>query len=144
MKTPREILLEQHQAAAPKLDALRKSAVAAVCDRRLAADDAQERRSQTAATVIWLTPWRELILPSRRVWAGLAAIWLVLAIVNLSQRDPLPAGRVAAAAPVMDFQTQQRWLNELLADRSLPMTADRPKTYLLQPSSERRLEILMT
>jgi len=144
MKTPREMLLERHRAVAPKLDAVRQSAVAAVCDRRTGTVDAHERRPQAAATSAWHVLWQELIMPSRRIWAGLAAVWLVLAVVNLSQRDHLPAGKVAAAAPVMDFQTQQRWLNELLADRSLPLSADRPKTFLPQPSSKRCLEILTT
>ena len=40
MKTPREILLARHQATAPKLDAIRQSTVAAVCDRRNFADTA--------------------------------------------------------------------------------------------------------
>jgi hypothetical protein len=33
MKKPRDILFARHQAAAPKLDAIRQSAVAAVYDR---------------------------------------------------------------------------------------------------------------
>src|SRR5208282_3767715 len=78
MKTPREILLERHLTAAPKLDAIRQSAVAAVCDRRISTDRAHERRSQTAVTMILETFWRELIWPSRRIWAGLAATWILV------------------------------------------------------------------
>ena len=144
MKTPREILLERHLAAAPKLDAIRHAVVTEELNNQ-----ATKEQSSSFDFVTWLlrcsnNVWSELVLPSRRMWAGLAAVWLVLAAVNLSQRDHSPAGGMAAAAPVMSFQEQQRWMNELFADRSLPMNADWPKPFVPQPSSERRIEILMT
>jgi hypothetical protein len=146
MKTPREILLERHQAAAPELDAIRQSAVAAVCDRRLEINDAHERRSQTAATMILKTFWRELILPSRRIWAGLAAVWLVLAAVNLSQRDHSPAGAMKSAPTpdlILTFRQQERLLTELIGPDEARSVA--PATpFLPQPRGERRLEILTT
>ena len=143
MKTPREILLGRHQAATPKLDVIRREIVGELNNKTT------KERSRGPNLVSWFlgcpnTVWRELILPSRRIWAGLAAVWLVLAIVNISQRDHSPAGRITSAAPTMSFQEQQRWMNELFADRSLPLDGDRPKTFLPQPSSERRIEILVT
>jgi hypothetical protein len=145
MKTPREILLERHQAAGTKLDAIRQSAVAAVCDRRPAMNDVLELRSQTAATMIWHVLWRELILPSRRIWAGLAAIWLVLAAVNLSQRDHMPAVPMASASPemILSFRQQERLLTELLGPDET-RAAEPATPFLPQPRSEGRLEILMT
>lgn len=143
MKKPREIFLARHQAAAPKLDAIRQSVVAEELNNK-----ATKEQSYRFDFVAWFLccskdVWRELILPSRRIWAGLAAVWLVLVAVNLSQRDHSPTGKVVAAAPMMSFQEQQRWFNELFADRALPMNADRPKTFLPQPSSQRQMEILM-
>ena len=120
MKTPRDILFTRHQNAAMKLDAVRQSTVAAVCDRRPSTNDAHERRSQTAATIIFQTLWRELIFPCRRIWAGLAAIWILIFIVNFSQRDgsqTMMAKSAPTAEMMMAFRDQQNLLNELLADR---------------------------
>jgi hypothetical protein len=32
--------------------------------------------------------WRELVLPSRRIWAGLACAWVVIAVLNLASSEP--------------------------------------------------------
>jgi len=141
MKTPREILLARHRAAEPRLDAIRESSVAAVCNRRVSTDRTNERRSQTAATMmaIWRVLWHELILPARRTWAGLAAAWLVLLIVNFSQREPLSSTTgqpVRSPVVMMSWQIQQRWMNELLSDRSIPPEAERPRTMVPGPRTE--------
>jgi hypothetical protein len=147
MKTPREILFARHQAAAPKLDAIRQSAVAAVCDRRFEMDDADERRSQTAATRILETFWRELIWPSRQIWTGLAAVWILILIFNFSQRDP--AGMMARKSPplspemILTFRQQERLLAELIGPNE-PQAVAPPKPFLPQPRSEGRFEILTT
>jgi hypothetical protein len=153
MKTPREILFARHQAAKPRLDAIRQAAVAAVCDRRESASDATERRSQTAATTrSWAatlvsvclrgltTPWRELILPTRRIWTGLATVWVLIFIINLSQRDTtssVTGQPVRSPAVMMSLEVQQRWMNELFADRSTPPEADRPKNIVPKPRTEK-------
>jgi hypothetical protein len=146
MKTPREILLKRHQAAAPKLDAIRQSVVAAVCDRRPAMNDALERRSQTAATKIWHVLWRELVFPSRRIWAGLAVIWLVLAAVNLTQRDHSPVAVMASTPPqmILSFRQQERLLTELLGPNNDARAAEPATPLLPQPRSEGRLDVLIT
>jgi hypothetical protein len=139
MKTPRDILFARHQNAATKLDAVRQSTVAAVCDRRASTNDAHERRSQTAATTILQTLWRELIFPCRRIWAGLAAVWILIFIVNFSQCDgsqTVVARSTPPAEMMMTFRDQQKWLDELLADRSLPMDAERPRIFSPKPRTE--------
>jgi hypothetical protein len=147
MKTPREILLERHQAATPKLDEIRQSTVAAVCDRRPSTDNARERRSQTAATMILQTFWRELIFPSRRIWAGLAAAWILIFVFNISQRDPaeLLARKSPPPAPqmILTFRQQERLLTELIGPNEVQSGAP-TKPFLPQPRSEGRIEILMT
>jgi hypothetical protein len=150
MKTPRDILFARHQAAMPKLDAIRQSTVAAVC--RISTDCAHERRSQTAATTQnRLTPlvtsllscsnklWLELICPCRPIWTGLATVWILIFIVNFSQRDTVSSvtGKPARSGEViMSLQAQQRWMNELLADRSVPPEADRPRNFTPKPRTE--------
>ena len=147
MKTPREIMFERHRAAAPKLDSIRQSAVAAVCDRRFEMDDADERRSQTAATMIWHVFWRELIWPSRRIWAGLAATWILIFVFNFAQRDPaeLMAQKSPPPSPemILTFRQQERLLAELIGPNE-PQAVAPPKPFLPQPRSEGRIEILMT
>ena len=128
MKTPREILLNRHQATTPKLNAIRQSIVATVC----------ERQSQTADATIFQTLWQELFLPSRRLWSGLATVWLLILTVNLAQREPSPACKMVASAPaMMSFREQQRWMNELFADRSMPVEAEPPKTFSPKPRTEK-------
>ena len=137
MKTPRDILLERHQAAKSKLDAIR-SEVVAQCRE-------EQRTTKTGLMSLPLLLWRELIFPSRRTWAGIAAAWLVILVVNFSLRDPAQPGNVikATAPAMMSFQEQQKLLNELLADRSVPMDTDRPKTFSPRPRSE-RVYVVMT
>ena len=60
MKTPRNLLLERHRAMAPKLDALRRTALAAVAidDRRESAGAGMRQRLPTAATAIFAVLWQ--------------------------------------------------------------------------------------
>jgi hypothetical protein len=114
MKTPRDILLVRHQTAAPKLDAIRREVLAEKVTPARAGGSG-------ALAAVWLNwpvvLWRELIWPSRRIWTGLAAIWILIFIFNFSQRDP----------------------SELLARKTPTPT---PKPFLPQPRSEGRFETL--
>lgn len=128
MKTPREILLERHQSAAPKLDAIRREIL-----------NAEFRRDNFVAAISnWpILLWRELILPSRRIWSSLATIWILIFIFNFLQRDHSQMATATASVPeMMSFGEQQKLLNELLADRSLPMDTERPKTFSPKPRTE--------
>ena len=90
MKTPREILLNKHQPALPKLDAIRQKTLGQLTGQE------PEAPKASLATQIWL----ELILPCRRVWGGLAAVWVGIIIFNLSQpssRPPVLANAPSAA-----------------------------------------------
>ena len=139
MNTPRDILLARHQAATPKLDALRLEVVAGL-DRPGA-----QASSRWPFLVSWCLDgsrklWQELYLPSRRIWSGLATIWILILIVNLAQRDgsaKVSAARSDAAGPTMSLQAQQRWLNELLADRATVPAADRPRNVAPKPRTEK-------
>jgi hypothetical protein len=139
MKTPREILLSRHQAATPKLDAIRRSVVIQLNN--------QETKEQSfpASLVASLLGgsnklWLELVWPCRRIWTGLAAVWFLLAIVNFSQRDSSQvhlAKTSSPAAMTMTFRDQQKILNELFADRSLPAEAVRPRIFSPKPRTEK-------
>jgi hypothetical protein len=132
MKTPREILMAKHCPAEPKLDAIRGKVVAQCRETQRSA------RSAFKLTIFPQLLWRELVMPSRWTWGTLAAAWALIFVVNFSLRDPAAAGTVRMSAPaMMSFQEQQKLLNELLADRSLPIDADHPKTFVPRPHSDR-------
>jgi hypothetical protein len=149
MKTPREILLERHRNAAQKLDVIRSEVVSAELKGvgRASRPSPFERitKTETGATPVLQLLWRELILPSRRIWAGLAAVWVLLLAANVSLRDRSAVGTVASAPPQMmlSFQQQERLLTELIGPDET--SAAEPATpFLPLPRSEGRLEILMT
>jgi hypothetical protein len=132
MKTPREILLEQHRPVESKLDAIRNEVVAQCREGRRVAV------AKSVLTCLPLLLWRELIFPSRRTWAGIAAAWVLILVVNFSLRDTGQSGAAKVTAPeMMSFQEQQKLVNELLADRFVPVDFDRPKTFTPRPRSER-------
>jgi len=138
MITPREILLARHQAVAPKLDAIRREVVA-----KLNNEETKEQRFSAPFVAGWFRGsqvlWRELVFPSRRIWTGLAAVWLLIFAVNFSQRDAVSSvtGKpVRSQAVMMSWQVQQRWMNELLADRAMPTEAEQPKTFSPKPRTE--------
>jgi hypothetical protein len=137
MKTPREILLERHQTAAPKLDA--------ICRAVLAELNHQDTKSPSlfAALVSWCLGgskifWRELVFPCRQIWAGLAAVWILIVAANVSLHDhsTAVAAKSATASEMASFRDQQKWLNELLADRSMPADAELPRIFSPKPRTE--------
>jgi hypothetical protein len=139
MKTPREILLARHQSVTPKLDAIRQSAVAAVYDRRSSSPT-------TIVSNILKTLWHELILPSRRIWAGLAAIWILLFVANFSMHDHSQAPMAKASSSpeiILSSPQQEELLTELIGPDEAPV-AEPQKPYVPRPSSQRFPEIVTT
>jgi hypothetical protein len=139
MKTPRDILLGRHQAATPKLDAIRREVVVELNNKET------KEQSWSASFVTSLLScsnklWLELVWPCRRIWSGLAAVWILLFITNFSQRDSVSnvTGKsVRSGEVIMSVQAQQRWMNELLADRAIPPAADRPRNFAPKPRTEK-------
>jgi hypothetical protein len=138
MNTPREILFARHQAATPKLDVIRHSVVAELNDK-----ETKEQSFLMALVALFRgcsnKLWLELVWPSRRIWTGLAAVWILIFIVNISQRDGSRAMMAKSTPPVdvmLTFGEQQKLLNELFADRSMPMDASRPRIFSPKPRTE--------
>jgi len=140
MNTPREILLKRHQAAAPKLDAIRESVVATVCDRRTYSPAVADHRYN----------WSELLISLRWHLAGLGAAWLVIALLNLSvghsaslaaaiPRGKTPSPRIILAS----LRENRRELLEVI-QASDSRTAGPRKLIPPQPRSQRCHEILTT
>lgn len=138
MKTPRDILFARHQAVAPKLDAIRREVVAGLNNK------GTKKLSWLAFLVASLLGcsnklWQELVWPCRRIWTGLATVWILIFIVNFSQRDnvnSVTGKSVRSGGVVMSLQTQQRWMNELFADRAISSEVDRPRNFSPKPRTE--------
>jgi hypothetical protein len=138
MKTPREILLERHQAATPKLDAIRRE----IAGQALA----QNKKSETGRMPVLRLIWLELIWPSRRIWSGLAVVWVLIFAANFSMRDHAEVPMAKAPAPAemaATFKQEQELLAQLIGPDE-PVVAEPQKKYIPRPSSWRPLQVLIT
>jgi hypothetical protein len=142
MKPPRDILLERHQAATPKLDAIRRE----VLNAEFKVGQASRLslislffQMETGWKPVLRLLWRELIWPCRRTWAGLAAVWIALLIFNVSQRDEseLAARKLPPPSPeaIMAWRQQEKLLAELIGP-STPGDAEQRKIFLPKPRTE--------
>ncbi len=93
------------------------------------------------AVIEW---WRDVIWPCRRVWAGLAVVWMVILAANFSLRERSPAMLKSGASSemTMTLKAQQKILAELLTDHSVLPDADRQRIFLPKPRTE-RVELLI-
>lgn len=141
MKTPREILNQRHQAAVPKLDAIRHTVVGGL--------NTNTRESFSFVSLLLCCSkniWQELILPSRRIWIGLAAIWILILAANISMSSRSQfkmAGSSSGPAIIQAVRQQEQLLTELIGP-NVPAIAEPRKPYTPRPSSRRALEILIT
>lgn len=76
MKTPRDLLLECHQAVDPRLDALRR----AVLDNRFPSRVSPPRRSTELGR--WIVALVNGFRPFHRQLAAMAALWALAAVLN--------------------------------------------------------------
>jgi hypothetical protein len=146
MKTPREILLEQHRSAAPKLDAIRREVVKVVADVNRRKQPVRELTfAATLANAIRLS-FLELVWPCRRIWAGLAAVWVVILAVNFSMRDNSQTMAMKSSPPspemILAFRQQEKLLAELIGPSETQVAAP-PKPFLPQPRSEGSMGIFL-
>ena len=120
MKTPREILLQRHQAAAPKLDAIRAAVVAG-----LARPPARETIS-----------WRDFVRSLRWHLAAMSAVWVVVGVLNLSASP----GVVASIRRDKISSPQQLWASLRENRRLLLEYSDAPVVEAAAPAPGRRSE----
>jgi hypothetical protein len=131
MKTPREILFNRHRSAEPKLDAVREAALAnSFPGTEQNANQPVEIRAPFAIRVVQVL-WRELFLPCRGIWAGLAAVWMVILVLNMPAGEK--HGRLARVTSSPDRQVlavlrEQREMLAQFVEPMIPSPAIRPKT----------------
>jgi hypothetical protein len=146
MKTPRDILFARHQAAASKLDAIRREVVEVAADVNRRKQPVRELIfAATLANAIRLS-FLELVWPCRRTWTALTAVWVLIFIFNVSQRDKseLAARKLPPPSPeaIMAWRQQEKLLAELIGP-SAPGDAERRKIFLPKPRTE-NTEVLAT
>jgi hypothetical protein len=151
MKKPREILLERHQSAEPKLDRMWADtlapAVAAVCNRRESGVKrgvgAHRAPLQGLPLAVGWKLWRELIWPCRRIWVGVACAWVLILGLNMASSERSP--RVVSHAEPRSGEElralieQRRLLAQLIGPMAEPAT--RRKSNPPGPRSDRGARI---
>lgn len=103
------------------------------------------KKTETGKMPVLLLVWRELLWPHPKAWAGLAAIWIFIFAVNFSVRDktPLVAEKSLPPSPeVIAELRQQRLLFAQLMGSTETHDADRQKSFLPRPRTERSFEML--
>jgi hypothetical protein len=135
MKTPREIILIRHQAADAQLREISAHDLAAIAR----CSSASTSRTSFAARV-FKNFWHEAILPWRRVWIGMAAVWLGILVLNFMTRDPTNLALANLPEPSPQIQLALAEQRRLLAETlNSPTEISRPK--IPGPRSELRLEL---
>ena len=137
MKTPREILFERHRQAEPRLDEVRRQALAELTAagstealERGRGDGLLKRSVDNAECGILKKIWLELIWPSRRAWIGMAALWLALLAANFAMKATATsstAGRSARRGELVEAVEEQRRLLAELLPPTKPQPAEPPR-----------------
>ena len=139
MKTPREVLFGQHQAAEPKLDAIREKLVADL------APDAPVRATRMPSVAPRRASaldagWRQFLWSLRWHLAGLSAAWLAVIVLSIDHA-PAPAHGLAqreAPSPrqlLAALRENQRQLRELI-EAPVAEAAPAPQKPMPSPQSQ--------
>ena len=114
--------------------------------RAIEAAVAPSSARQSARMNVFAKLWLEIVWPARRIWAGLAAVWVALAICNFTQAGRGETVVAKTAVPAMEmrlaFQEQQRLLAEILGSPPAAAPAEPPRRSP-QPRSDRRDKFTM-
>jgi len=133
MKTPREVLLQQHQAANSKLDRIRNDVVSQVTKTTTSVE-------QGTFTEILHKSWRQLIWPKPQAWAGVAALWVLIFALKLSTHEASQVvTRKSSVSPeaIAEVRQQKLFFAELVGIAERPATVS-ANPVLPRPRSERR------
>jgi hypothetical protein len=117
--------------------------LAAEMKRREAGLATSEHEGRGLFFILARTMWRELIWPSRRIWAGLAVAWLVILGLNVASSEPTP--RVASRAEARSGKELRALIEQrrMLAQMTdpLPEPANTRKSNPPGPRSDRAAAI---
>ena len=130
MKTPREILLQKHESATPRLDAVREQTVAGLSEPQ-----------RPARGLDWVAALRQVFTLPRPARVGLAAAWVVILALHVatSDRTKQQPATMAKLTPVSrQALAEQRRLYVEMVRSGLP--ADVPE-FVPRPRSHCRPNI---
>ena len=137
MKTPRDLLLNRHRAAEPKLDRLRRE----VIDRAICAvqNPDEDLPSIVQSPGYWLAVlWQQAIRPWRHAWMGLATAWLLILCLHIAasgEGGMVQSQPTRLAPPAMaELQEQLKLRAELLG--SMPVGSVKAGLPGVGPRSE--------
>jgi hypothetical protein len=86
-----------------------------------------------------------LLWPAPRAWAGMAAVWVAILMMNLAAADTTTTAAMAVPLPSAEtlrvLKQQQRLLAELV-ERPEPLKVDRQRAIPSAPRSQRRAEVV--
>lgn len=145
MKTPRQILCEQHAPADVELERIQAQVLAMEFRRE---SKAVEAAANLNAIRLLFSPavWVEVFRPARQIWAGFALVWVAIVAVNLSMEPLNIRGAKLNSTPssdlVVTYREQQRLLAEL-TEPALKSITERPRPSVLKPQSRRKTEIFI-
>ena len=143
MKTPREILLTHHRQAEPKLDHIRRKILTRLTTPASAEAWTTAPSPRGQILVALKKTWMELLWPSRRAWAGMAVLWLIVMAANLEMKTTVGGPPGTRPAPVRELaqglQEQRRLLSELLQTPKSALAE--PPRHNPRPRSERQLTV---
>lgn len=92
-----------------------------------------------------LSQLSSVVRAQRFAWSGLAVLWIVIAAMNLTARDPQAFAVASSPLPtpetLLALRQQKLLLLAELNSQSIAPVADRPKVVPLGPRSQRREEI---
>jgi hypothetical protein len=88
-----------------------------------------------------------LLWPCPQAWAGLAAVWLMIAVFNFFTVPPVRETMTIAKTPpspevIVAYKKEQRELAQLIESFDQP-AVEPPKPYVPRPRSEREMRIIM-
>ena len=119
MKTPRQILLEKHQSAAPHLNRIAEEVLRQTTPRQENA-----RRAEPGPR------WTDWLWPSPVAWGAVAAVWVAIIGLHLAGSDPRPARPVLARqtpATLQALREQRELLVELVTPAGREPEPIRPR-----------------
>jgi hypothetical protein len=145
MKSLREVLFEKHQAAEPKLDAIREQVVADLTPGRNADTGARSAQGASAwqpEAFALQTGWRQFLWSLRWHLAGLSAAWLVALVLNIDNtpdqaQGVTPQDSTSPRQLLVALRENQRQLRALIA---APASESVPEPSRFAPSPRSQIQ----
>lgn len=144
-QTPREILLSRHRDEKPKLDAVRREAVASIAGASAAAleADAENGIAGMSFGSVARLLWSQLVAPCRRVWGGLAVAWAVILVLNVVTNGEKPApfadAQMSMEESVIAMRAQRQLLAELAGEAKPSRSEGEPAAFRPRGEARRKM-----